>query len=248
LGALKILEAIRILGMGQKTKLLQASTSELYGKVTVSPQSEKTPFYPRSPYAAAKLYAYWMTVNYREAYGMFASNAIMFNHESPVRGEEFVTRKVTLAAAQIACGLQDCLYLGNLEAKRDWSHARDIVAGAWQILQHDIPDDFVLASGVQHTVREFVSLSFAELGIVIEWSGKGIDEVGIDKVSGKTIIRVDPAHFRPTEVESLCGDATKAKALLGWSPTVSFSELVKEMVLSDMNKINPDFKALRSCA
>jgi GDPmannose 4,6-dehydratase len=234
IGATRILESIRILGLSQTTKFLQASTSELFGKVKSSPQNEDTPFYPRSPYAAAKLYAYWMTVNYREAYGMFAANAIMFNHESPLRGEEFVTRKITKAVAKISLGQQDCLCLGNLDARRDWGHANDYMAGAWSILQHDIPDNFVLASGVSHTVRELVSAAFEICDIQIDWQGHGRDEVGVNKSKGNIIVRVDPTHFRPTEVDMLLGDATKAKQCLGWTPRVSFEDLIREMVQSDL--------------
>lgn len=234
IGTLRILEAIRLLGLTDKTRFYQASTSELYGKVHETPQSETTPFYPRSPYAAAKLYAYWISVNYREAYGMFASNGILFNHESPIRGETFVTRKITRAAAAISLGLQDKLYLGNIDAKRDWGHARDYVEGMWRILQHDEADDFVLATGETRSVREFVELAFAHLGITIEWSGQGVEEKGIDSKSGKVLIEIDPAYFRPTEVDLLLGDPSKAKRLLGWVHTTSFAELVEEMVISDL--------------
>ena len=234
IGTLRILEAIRLLGLMDKTRFYQASTSELYGKVHETPQSETTPFYPRSPYAAAKLYAYWISVNYREAYGMFASNGILFNHESPIRGETFVTRKITRAAAAISLGLQDKLYLGNIDAKRDWGHARDYVEGMWRILQHDEADDFVLATGETRSVREFVELAFAHLGITIEWSGQGVEEKGIDSKSGKVLIEIDPAYFRPTEVDLLLGDPSKAKRLLGWVHTTSFAELVEEMVISDL--------------
>ncbi|MEP3525424.1 MAG: GDP-mannose 4,6-dehydratase [Hyphomicrobiales bacterium] len=233
-GTLRLLEAIRLLGLTEKTRFYQASTSELYGKVQETPQSETTPFYPRSPYAAAKLYAYWVVVNYREAYGMFASNGILFNHESPIRGETFVTRKITHAAASISLGLQDKLYLGNIDAKRDWGHARDYVEGMWRMMQHDEPDDFVLATGETRSVREFVEIAFAELGITIEWSGQGVEEKGIDVKSGKVLIEIDPRYFRPTEVDILLGDPSKAKKLLGWECTTSFSELVKDMVASDL--------------
>ncbi|MEP3266526.1 MAG: GDP-mannose 4,6-dehydratase [Hyphomicrobiales bacterium] len=233
-GTLRLLEAIRLLGLTEKTRFYQASTSELYGKVQETPQSETTPFYPRSPYAAAKLYAYWISVNYREAYGMFASNGILFNHESPIRGETFVTRKITRAVAAISLGQQDKLYLGNIDAKRDWGHARDYVEGMWRILQHDEPDDFVLATGETKSVREFVELAFAELGTTIEWSGEGVEEKGIDSQSGKVIIEIDPQYFRPTEVDLLLGDPAKAKKLLGWEHTTSFAELVKDMVASDL--------------
>ena len=234
LGALRLLEAIRICGLEKKTRFYQASTSELYGKVVETPQSEKTPFYPRSPYAAAKLYAYWIAVNYREAYDMFTANGILFNHESPIRGETFVTRKITRAVGAIAHGLQDCLYLGNLDAKRDWGHARDYVEGMWRILQHDMPDDFVLATGETHSVREFVEAAFAHAGMPIEWSGKGVDEVGRNAKTGEMIVRVDPKYFRPTEVDLLLGDPTKAKEELGWQPTTRFDDLVREMVEADM--------------
>ena len=235
-GVLRMLEAIRILGMTKKTKFYQASTSELYGKVQETPQSEKTPFYPRSPYAAAKIYAYWITVNYREAYDMFACNGILFNHESPIRGETFVTRKVTRAVAKISLGLQDCLYLGNLDAKRDWGHARDYVEGMWKILQHDVPEDFVLATGETHMVRTFVEMAFAEVGINVAWSGQGVDEIGTNVANGKVVVRIDPAYFRPTEVDLLLGDATKAKEKLGWVPKTKLNELVKEMVSSDLSR------------
>lgn len=233
LGALRILEAIRILGLSDRTKYYQASTSELYGLVQESPQRETTPFYPRSPYGVAKLYAYWITVNYRESYGIFACNGILFNHESPSRGETFVTRKITLALARIKLGLQECLYLGNLDALRDWGHAKDYVEMQWLMLQQERPEDFVIASGEQHSVRDFVELAAAELGIEIEWSGTAEKEQGVDKAAGKTIIRVDPAYYRPAEVDSLLGDASKACAKLGWTPKTSFRELVKEMATSD---------------
>lgn len=237
LGTLRMLEAIRILGMEEKTRFFQASTSELFGKVKESPQNEGTPFYPRSPYAVAKLYAYWTTVNYREAYGIYASNGILFNHESPLRGEEFVTRKITSAAARIAKGVQNCLYLGNLDAKRDWSHAQDMMEGVWAMLQQPIASDYVLASGVAYSVREFTSLAFAELGITIEWCGEGGDEVGRNQINGNIIVRVDPQYFRPTEVDYLLGDATRAKNILKWSPAISFKELVREMVQTDLKKL-----------
>ncbi len=233
IGTLRLLEALRILDM-QETRFYQASTSELYGRVQEVPQSETTPFYPRSPYAAAKLYAYWITVNYRESYGMHASNGILFNHESPVRGETFVTRKITRAVARIELGVQDCLYLGNLDAKRDWGHARDYVEGMWRIVQRDTPDDYVLATGETQSVREFVSLAFATIGREISWSGEGVEEVGIDSESGKIIVRVDPTYFRPAEVDLLLGDASKAKEELGWTPTTTFPELVREMVEVDI--------------
>lgn len=234
MGTLRLLEAIRLLGMQDKVRFYQASTSELYGKIQEPIQSETTPFYPRSPYAVAKLYAYWMTINYREAYGMFACNGILFNHESPIRGETFVTRKITRAVAAISLGLQDRLYLGNLDAQRDWGHARDYVEGMWRILQHHEPDDFVLATGRTHTVRRFVELAFAEIGRRIAWRGEGVSEVGIDEESGQTLIEIDPRYFRPTEVDLLLGDASKAKHLLGWEPTTDFETLVAEMMASDL--------------
>lgn len=234
LGTLRLLEAIRILGLEKKTRFYQASTSELYGKVAEIPQTEKTPFNPRSPYAAAKLYAYWVTVNYREAYGMFASNGILFNHESPVRGETFVTRKITRAAARIKLGLQKKVFLGNLDAKRDWGHARDYVEAMWRILQHDEPDDFVIATGKTHSVREFVELAFAATGFHIQWHGFGVDEKGIDAETGQTLVEVDPRYFRPTEVDLLLGDATKAKEKLGWEAKTSLRQLVSEMVEEDL--------------
>ena len=234
IGTLRLLEAIRILKLEQKTRFYQASTSELYGKVHETPQSETTPFYPRSPYAAAKLYGYWITVNYREAYGMYAVNGILFNHESPIRGETFVTRKITRAVANIHLGREECLYLGNLDAKRDWGHARDYVEGMWRILQHATPEDFVLATGETTTVRRFVELAFKEVGIEVAWRGEGVAEEGIDPKSGKRVVAVDPRYFRPTEVDLLLGDASKAKRLLGWEPKVRIEELVKEMVREDL--------------
>src|SRR6267142_1336288 len=234
LGALRVLEAIRILGLEKKTRFYQASTSELYGLVQEVPQKETTPFYPRSPYGVAKLYGYWITVNYREAYGMFASNGILFNHESPIRGETFVTRKITRSVARIETGLEDTLYLGNLAARRDWGHARDYVEGMHRILQADAPDDFVLATGEARSVREFVEIAFAEVGRSIEWRGKGVDEQGIDKKSGKTMVRIDPQYFRPTEVDELIGDASKARQKLGWKPKTTFAQLVQEMVAGDL--------------
>ncbi len=234
IGVLRLLEAIRILGTERQTRFYQASTSELYGLVQEVPQRETTPFYPRSPYGAAKLYGYWITVNYREAYGMFASNGILFNHESPIRGETFVSRKITRAISRIETGLEQCLYLGNLDAKRDWGHARDYVAGMHGILQADAPDDFVLATGETRSVREFVEAAFAEVDRTIEWSGRGVEETGVDRRSGKTLVRVDPTYFRPTEVELLIGDASKARKQLGWTPKTSFAQLVKEMVASDL--------------
>lgn len=234
IGVLRLLEAIRILGMEKETRFYQASTSELYGLVQEIPQKESTPFYPRSPYGVAKLYGYWITVNYREAYGMFACNGILFNHESPLRGETFVTRKITRGVARIEAGLESAIYLGNLEAKRDWGHARDYVEGMHAILQADKPDDFVLATGETHSVRELVELAFAEIGREIKWRGQGIDETGIDRKSGKTMVRIDPAYFRPTEVDVVVGDASKARAKLGWKPKTSFAQLVKEMVAGDL--------------
>jgi len=240
LGTLRLLEAIRILKMPDKIRFYQASTSELYGKVQEVPQTEKTPFYPRSPYGAAKLYAYWITVNYREAYGMFASNGILFNHESPLRGETFVTRKITRAAARIKLGLQDKLYLGNLNAKRDWGYAKDYVEAMWLILQNDKPNDFVIATGENHTVREFVELAFKEVGIEIRWSGRGVEEEGIDRFTGKVIVKVDPRYFRPAEVAVLLGDAAKVKSLLGWEPKVKFKQLIRLMVNSDTKMAERD--------
>ncbi len=242
LGTLRMLEAIRILGLGKKTRFYQASTSELYGDAQEFPQSETTPFRPRSPYAAAKLYAYWITVNYRQAYGFHASNGILFNHESPLRGETFVTRKITRAAAAIHLGLQDRLWLGNLDAKRDWGHARDYAEGMWRILQQDQPDDYVLATGESHSVREFTELSFAQLGYQIEWQGKDEKEKGIDRKSGRTLVEIDPRYFRPTEVDHLLGNAEKAHKKLGWKHTTGFRDLVNEMVAADLDllKSNPN--------
>jgi len=240
LGTLRLLEAIRILGIKDKTRFYQASTSELYGKVQETPQRETTPFYPRSPYGVAKLYAYWITVNYREAYGMHASNGILFNHESPLRGETFVTRKITRAVAAIDRGLQDRLYLGNLNARRDWGHARDFVEGMWLMLQQRNPEDYVLATGESHSVREFVERAFACIDRSIEWRGNGAQEVGLDAKTGKDIVRIDPRYFRPTEVDELLGDASKARAQLGWKPKVSFAELVAEMVESDRTAVEQE--------
>ena len=238
LGTLRILEAVRLLNLENKTKIYQASTSELYGLIQEMPQTETTPFYPRSPYGVAKLYAYWITKNYREAYNIFASNGILFNHESPRRGENFVTRKITLAASNIKLGKQEKLYLGNLDAQRDWGYAKDYVECMWLILQHDTPDDFVIATGEMHTVREFCSIAFKELGINLKWEGKGIDEKGIDTETEKVIVEVDPQFFRPTEVNELCGNPKKAKKLLKWNPQkTSFKTLVKEMVKSDLKLI-----------
>lgn len=240
LGTLRLLEAIRILGLEDHTRFYQASTSELFGKVRETPQSETTPFYPRSPYAAAKLYAYWITVNYREAYGIFASNGILFNHESELRGETFVTRKITRAAARIALGLQDRTWLGNLDAKRDWGHAEDYVEAMWRILQHDRPDDFVVATGETHSVREFASLAFREAGLELEWHGKGLDEKGVEAGTGRVLVEVDPRYFRPTEVELLLGDPSKAERELGWKRRVSFEDLVRRMVRYDMELFRKD--------
>ncbi|MGA8864057.1 MAG: GDP-mannose 4,6-dehydratase [Gallionella sp.] len=239
IGTLRILEAIRILGMEKKTRFYQASTSELYGLVQETPQKETTPFYPRSPYAVAKLYGYWITVNYREAYGMYACNGILFNHESPLRGETFVTRKITRALARIKLGLQDCLYLGNLDALRDWGHARDYVEMQWLMLQQEQPEDFVIATGMQYSVRDFAEIAAKELGIAIKWKGKGVDEKGYD-ADGKCIVQVDPRYFRPTEVETLLGDPSKAKQKLGWTPKITFHELVTEMVREDLKSAERD--------
>lgn len=253
LGTLRMLEAIRILKMEDKVRFYQASTSELFGKVVETPQRETTPFYPRSPYAVAKLYAYWITINYREAYNMHASNGILFNHESPIRGETFVTRKITRALARIVLGLQDCLYLGNLEARRDWGHARDYAEAQWRILQPERPDDYVIATGVQHSVREFVEAAARELGVGIEWRGAGRDAEGVvDSIAdagwgftaclriGQTIVRVDPRYFRPTEVDTLLGDASKARAELDWAPSIGFEQLVREMVYEDLRAAQRD--------
>src|SRR5580704_9846794 len=236
-GTLRILEAIRILGMTKKARFYQASTSELYGKVQEVPQSETTPFYPRSPYGVAKLYAYWITVNYREAYGIHASNGILFNHESPIRGETFVTRKITRAVAAIHLGVQKTLYIGNLDAKRDWGHARDYVEGIWMMLQQTKPDDYILATGEAHSVREFVELAFSKVGRKIEWRGKGVDEIGIESATGDTLVKIDSRYFRPTEVDLLLGDPAKARSILGWQHKVGFAELVAEMVESDRKVI-----------
>jgi GDPmannose 4,6-dehydratase len=240
LGTLRLLEAIRILGISGSAKFYQASTSELFGGMQQAPQRESTPFYPRSPYAAAKLYAYWITVNYREAYGLHASNGILFNHESPLRGETFVTRKITRAVAAIEHGLQDRLYLGNLNARRDWGHARDFVEGMWLMLQQEAPDDYVLATGRSHSVREFVERAFACVGRKIEWRGTGVDEVGIDARSGKDLVRIDPHYFRPTEVDELCGDPSKARERLGWVHATSFEDLVAEMVAGDLGAVRQE--------
>jgi GDPmannose 4,6-dehydratase len=239
-GTLRVLEAIRILGLEKKTRFYQASTSEMFGKVQEIPQKETTPFYPRSPYGAAKVYAYWITVNYREAYGMFACNGILFNHESPLRGETFVSRKITRALTRIYVGLQESLHLGNLDSLRDWGHARDYVKAQWLMLQQSVPEDFVIATGKQYSVRDFVVAAGSLLNMKIEWKGKGVDEVGVDGVSGKTIVRVDPRYFRPTEVETLLGDATKAKQKLGWVAETSFPKLVEEMVQTDLELAQRD--------
>jgi GDPmannose 4,6-dehydratase len=251
LGTLRVLEAIRILGLTATTRFYQASTSELYGKVQETPQTEKTPFYPRSPYAVAKMYAYWIVVNYREAYNIYACNGILFNHESPLRGETFVTRKITRALARIFLGLQDCLYLGNLDAKRDWGHARDYVRMQWLMLQQEQPEDYVIATGEQHSVRDFVNAAAAELAVTLRWQGRGVEEVGIvaslppgaSKIGmkvGEVIVRVDPRYFRPTEVESLLGDPTKAREKLGWVPKTTFTELVTEMMRADLDGARRD--------
>ena len=237
LGTLGILEAIRSLGLTSKTKFYQASTSELFGKVQETPQKETTPFYPRSPYGVAKLYGYWIVVNYREAYNIFACNGILFNHESPRRGETFVTRKITQAVARIKYGLDNCLYIGNLDSKRDWGYAKDYVEAMWLMLQQEKPDDFVVATGQTHSVRKFIELSFAEIGIDIAWRGSGVNEVGYDKQTGKELVFVDPKYFRPTEVDLLLGDSSKAKRVLGWSPKTTFEELVSMMVASDCKKV-----------
>ena len=234
-GTLRVLEAIRILGLEKKTRFYQASTSEMFGKVMETPQRETTPFYPRSPYGAAKVYAYWITVNYREAYGLYACNGILFNHESPLRGETFVSRKITRALTRIHVGLQETLHLGNLDSRRDWGHARDYVLAQWLMLQQQAPEDFVIATGQQHSVRDFVVMAAARLGMRIEWRGHGVDEIGVDAVSGRTLVHVDPRHFRPTEVDELIGDASKARQKLGWKPKTTFAQLVKEMVASDLN-------------
>jgi GDPmannose 4,6-dehydratase len=234
LGTLRLLEAVRILGLTDKTRFYQASTSEMYGKVQEIPQRETTPFYPRSPYGAAKVYAYWITVNYRESYGMFACNGILFNHESPVRGETFVTRKITRALTRISLGLQECLFLGNMDSLRDWGHARDYVRAQWMMLQQDRPEDFVIATGRQYSVRAFVEQAGRLLGMDIEWRGKGLAEEGVDRGSGHTVVRVDPRYFRPSEVETLLGDPTKAREILGWQCEINFEQLVKEMVAHDL--------------
>lgn len=240
LGTLRLLEGIRLLGLEGKTRFYQASTSELFGQVREVPQTETTPFYPRSPYACAKLYAYWITVNYREAYNLYACNGILFNHESPLRGETFVTRKITRALSRIYLGLQDCLYMGNLNALRDWGHARDYVEMQWLMLQQDRPDDYVIATGEQHSVRECIELAARELGLAIRWEGQGVEEKGINAANGKTIVAVDPKYFRPTEVETLLGNPSKAHEKLGWAPRITFSELVREMVAADLEDAKRD--------
>lgn len=240
LGTLRLLEAVQLLGLGDRIRFYQASTSELYGEVRETPQTERTPFCPRSPYAAAKLYAYWITVNYREAYGLYACNGILFNHESPVRGETFVTRKITRGLARIKLGLQEKLYLGNLDAKRDWGHARDYVEAMWLMLQQERPEDYVIATGEQHSVREFVEVAAAEAGMSLRWEGSGVDERGVDVNTGEIAVLVDPRYFRPTEVEALLGDATKAKTELGWMPRVSFETLVREMMREDLEHAGRD--------
>ncbi|HEY1726228.1 MAG TPA: GDP-mannose 4,6-dehydratase [Steroidobacteraceae bacterium] len=240
LGTLRILEAVHLLGLKHKTRFYQASTSEMFGKVQETPQRETTPFYPRSPYGAAKVYAYWITVNYREAYGLYACNGILFNHESPVRGETFVTRKITRGLARIRAGLEDCVYLGNLDAARDWGHARDYVRAQWLMLQQDQAEDYVIATGEQHTVREFVERAAAHMEMKIEWRGRGSDEHGIDTTSGRAVVRIDPRYFRPTEVDSLLGDSTKARQRLGWKPEISFDRLIQEMAESDQELARRD--------
>ena len=240
LGTLRILEAIRLLNMLDKTKFYQASTSELYGMVQEVPQNEKTPFYPRSPYAVAKIYGYWITINYREAYNLYACNGILFNHESPVRGETFVTRKITRAVARISMGTQERVYLGNLDAKRDWGHASDFVEGMWRMLQQEEPEDFVLATGVTTTIREFTERAFAEVGIALEWSGNGVDETGRDAKSGNILVSIDPAYFRPTEVDILIGDASKAREKLGWQPTCNLQQMIEEMIKADLEEARKD--------
>ena len=240
LGALRILEAIRILKLEKKTRFYQASTSELFGKVREVPQNENTPFYPRSPYGVAKLYSYWITINYREAYGMYACNGILFNHESPIRGETFVTRKITRAMARIKLDLQECLYIGNLDAKRDWGHAADYVEMQWLMLQQEEPDDFVIATGKQHSVKDVIETSARQLGISIRWEGKGVEEKGINEENNKIIVAVDPGYFRPTEVDNLLGDASKAREKLGWEPRISFQQLISEMVIEDMKEAQKD--------
>ena len=236
IGPLRLLEAIRIMRREQRTKFYQASTSELYGNATQTPQNETTPFYPRSPYAAAKLYAHWITINYREAYGLYACNGILFNHESPIRGESFVTRKITRAVAAITLGRQQRLYLGNLDARRDWGHARDYVDGMWRMMQHPTAEDWVLATGMAHSVREFATLAFAEAGLTLDWRGSGVDEVGVDIATGNVLVAVDSEHFRPAEADNLCGDASKARQMLGWAPITDLRQLINEMVAADLEE------------
>jgi GDPmannose 4,6-dehydratase len=245
LGTLRILEAIRILKLEEKTRFYQASTSELFGKVQEVPQKETTPFYPRSPYGVAKLYAYWITVNYREAYGMYACNGILFNHESPVRGETFVTRKVTRALARIKIGLQDTLYLGNMNARRDWGHARDFVKMQWLMLQQDEPEDYVIATGIQYSVKELIEIAAREVNISIRWEGKGADEKGIEEKTGQVIVAIDPEYYRPTEVNELLGDASKAREKLGWEPEISFEKMIAEMIEADMEEAQKDYLCLK---
>ncbi len=240
IGTLRLLESIRILGLEKKTRFYQASTSEMFGKVQEIPQKETTPFYPRSPYAAAKVYAYWICVNYREAYGIYACNGILFNHESPIRGETFVTRKITRAAARIKLGLQDKLFLGNMNSMRDWGDARDYVDAQWRILQQDTPDDFVIATGKQYSVRDFVNKAFEELDITVKWEGEGVDEKGLDSKTGNILVEVDPRYFRPTEVETLLGDPTKAREILGWEPKITFTQMIADMVREDLNAAQKD--------
>ena len=240
LGTLRILEAIRLLGLVDKTRFYQASTSELYGMAQEVPQNENTPFYPRSPYAVAKLYGYWITINYREAYNLYACNGILFNHESPIRGETFVTRKITRAAARISMGTQEIVYLGNLDAKRDWGHAGDFVEGMWKMLQQEKPEDFVLATGVTTTIREFTKRAFAQVGVTLEWSGSSVDEVGTDAKNGKIVVSIDSAYFRPTEVDLLIGDASKAREKLGWNPTCDLQQMIEEMIKSDLEEARKD--------
>ena len=240
LGTLRLLEAIRLLNLGNKTKFYQASTSELYGMVQEVPQNEKTQFYPRSPYAVAKIYGYWITINYREAYSIYACNGILFNHESPVRGETFVTRKITRAVARISMGTQERVYLGNLDAKRDWGHASDFVEGMWRMMQQEEPEDFILATGVTTTIREFTERAFAEVGILLEWSGNGVDEIGRDSKSGNILVSIDPTYFRPTEVDLLIGDASKARDKLGWQPTCNLQQMIEEMIKADLEEARKD--------
>jgi GDPmannose 4,6-dehydratase len=240
LGTLRLLEAIRICGLAKLTRFYQASTSEMFGRVAETPQSESTPFYPRSPYGAAKVYAYWITVNYREAYNLFACNGILFNHESPIRGETFVTRKITRGLARIKVGLEECIYLGNIDARRDWGHAKDYVRAQWLMLQQDEPEDFVIATGHQYSVREFVNKAAAELELELDWQGSGLEEQAVNKANGKAIVRIDPRYFRPTEVETLLGDASKARSKLGWSADITFEDLVKDMVASDLTLAQRD--------